>query len=467
MTSNDLQQQLHTILTSLEHTHTDDPQTESQLHRTINIYIEVEDQHSETDQPPIIESILDDDTTSISDAPKSSHPRIHQTEGHSIKRQRRAHAATMLFLIVPLVGLLAGSVFYALLVPMWTPSASVTIVTTSQQLTTSSTLQVVTEGTADPSKDQIAGRTLASVTMSQQKTVPTTGTTRQAAQTAHGIITFYNGATYSQTIPAGTVLVGADNIQLVTNADAHLPAAVFPTFGQANVTAHAAILGTTGNVRAGDVYGACCRLNVSAVNSAFYGGQNARSYQSVTQQDINGVVTSIKTSLEQSVQAALLTQVQPSETLITPLPCAFKATPNHEVGEEATEVQVLVSETCTGTTYTNQALTKLTTQRVTQNAEQRLGTGYTTTGVQSHIFKATQSSHNTLTLQVQSVSLWTHPFSQEQQDNIKTMIAGMSKNRATAIVTHMAGVQSVSITLKNGTTIPNDVHQIHLLFLQI
>jgi len=354
-----------------------------------------------------------------------------------------------------------------LVVPMWTPSASVTIVTTSQQLTTSSTLQVVTEGIADPSKNQIAGRALASVTMSQQKTVPTTGTTRQAAQVAQGIITFYNGATYSQTIPAGTVLVGADGVQLMTDADAHLPAAVFPTFGQASVKAHAAMLGAVGNVRAGDVYGACCRLNISAVNSTFYGGQNARSYQSVTQQDINAIVTSIKTSLEQSVQAALQTQVQPSETLITPLTCALKATLNHEVGEEATEVQVLVNETCTGTTYTTQVLSKLTTQRVSQNAEQRLGIGYTTTGVQNRILKTTLSNHNTLTLQVESVSLWAHPFGQEQLDNIKTMIAGMSKDRATATVAHMAGVQSVSITLKNGTTIPNDIHQIHLLFLQV
>jgi predicted RNA binding protein with dsRBD fold (UPF0201 family) len=303
--------------------------------------------------------------------------------------------------------------------------------------------------------------------MSQQKTVPTTGTTHQDAKAAHGLITFYNSATFPQTILAGTTLTGADGVVLVTDTDAPIPAAVFPTFGQASVAAHAIISGTGGNIRVGDVYGSCCsRLNVSAANSAFHGGQNARSYQSMTPQDISNGTTSIKTSLEQSVQAAFQAQVQPTETLLTPLACTSKVTSDHEVGEEATQVQVMVSETCTGTTYSTQALTSIATQRAIQDAARRLGTGYTTTGLQTRITHVQATAHGTTELDMTSVGLWTHPFSQEQQDVMKTMIAGMSKQKATATLLRVIGVQSVSMTTKNGATIPKDVQQIQMLFVQ-
>ena len=472
--SNQLDQEIHNILTSIYQPETDDPHEESQPRRTLNIYIEVEEQQEAADHSPTIESTLDEQepaapTTDEANTPlttKQYPSSRYRTEGHIPTRQQRPHPALLLLLIIPLLGLLAG-IAYTFLLPVWTPSASVTIVTASQQLTTTSTIELVTNEADDPTKNQVSGRTLAPITMSQQKMIPTTGTTRQVAQAAHGIITFYNGATYSQTIPAGTVLVGADGVQLVTDADANLSAAVFPTFGQASIAAHAAVTGAGGNVRAGDVYGACCRLNVSAVNTAFHGGQDARTYQSVTPQDINTVTSSIKSSLEQSVQAALQTQVQGNETLITPLSCTSKVAPDHQPGEEATQVQVTVSQTCTGTTYTTQAVTALAIQRATQDENTRRGTGYTTTGIQSRIVKTTPSNHGTLDLEVQSISLWAYPFTQEQQDTMKAAITGMSKDRATATLLGMPGVQSVSITIKNGTTIPKDVQQIHLLFLQV
>src|SRR5260370_42029891 len=96
---------------------------------------------------------------------------------------------------------------------------------------------------------------------------------------------------------------------------------MYPTLGQMTVTAHAVIGGPAGNIAAGDIYGPCCRLNVSAVNAPFTGGEEARDYQMVTQQDIDAVVSSLKTSLDQSVQAALQVQVHTDETLITLFPC--------------------------------------------------------------------------------------------------------------------------------------------------
>ncbi len=469
MNEENLQQHIDAILATLDAQHAhgagQQPPTtgereaayQQQPHTIIDVYV-IE---REAEEPPTVESTLEPTTRESQDAeePEISTPpqELHRT---------RLHWFLIALVVLCALIISAGTSIFSLL-QLLTPSANITLVTTSQQLATNNTIQVVTNGIADPTKNQVPGRVLAAITLSQQKTIPTTGMTRQAAQEAHGLITFYNAAPYSQTIEAGTLLTGADGIQVLTDQDARIPAAIMPTEGQGSVSAHTIITGLQGNIKAGDIYGACCRLNVFVTSGAFHGGQDARTYQTVTQQDITGVVTTVKTSLQQSVQAAFQTQVHAAETLLTPLACTSTVTPDHRVGEEATQVQVTVDETCTGTTYTTQALTSLATQRATRDANTRLGTGYTTTGVQTRITQAHTTNHGSSELEVTSVSLWAYPFTQEQQDTIKTMVAGMSKNRATAILLHMTGVQSVSITLKNGTTIPTDTRHISILFLQV
>lgn len=473
--------QLSDIDAILDHLYAHDeaipPQGENQPHRTINVYIDVEEEDSQA-LPPTVEGTLDTDrnrTVPLPDeqiTPPSPGP---TTEPHTATSSvQPTHHPSMhprlIVLVVTLVAVLAtliGLTIRVALSPLLAPSTTITLVTTSQHLTTTSTLQLVTTGTADPTKQQVPGRALPTITMSQQKTIATTGTAHQDATAGHGIITFYNSATSTQMIPAGTVLIGADGVQLVTDADATIPTAVFPTFGQASIAAHAAITGPGGNVRAGDVYGACCRLNVSAVNGAFHGGQDARTYQTVTPQDIQGAATSATTSLEQSVQAALQTQVQARETLITPLNCTQKVTPDHQPGEEAAQVSITIDETCTGTVYSTQAWTSITAQIATQDATKRLGTGYTTTGIQTSIIKATPTTHGMIDLQIKSMSIWTYQYGPEQEQSIKAMIAGMRKDKATATLLHLAGVQSVSITTTNGTTVPTDARNIHLLFVQL
>jgi hypothetical protein len=78
--------------------------------------------------------------------------------------------------------------------------------------------------------------------------------------------------------------------------------------------------GPAGNITSHDIYGPCCHLNVFVANGTFRGGQDARTYPVATEQDISTVATSLKASLDQSVQTALQTQVHSDETLITPPP---------------------------------------------------------------------------------------------------------------------------------------------------
>ncbi len=468
MNEENLQPHIDAILANLDeqHTHeagpprptTDEREAPYQQHTIIDVYV-IERQQDE--EPPIVESTLDSVPWESQD---NEEPEISTTLP---RESDRTHTRWFLVAVVVLCTLIIGVGTSIYLLQLFTPSANITLMTASKQITTNNTVQVVMNGNADQAKNQVPGRVLPAITMSQQKAVHTTGMTRQSAQEAHGFITFYNAAPYVQTVEAGTLLTGVDGVQVTTDQAATIPAALMPTEGQVSVSAHTIITGTQGNIKAEDIYGGCCRLNVFVVSGEFHGGQDARTYQTVTQQDIASVVITVNTSLEQSIQAALQTQIQPSETLLTPLSCTSKVTSNHKVGEEAAQVQVTIDETCTGTTYITQALTTLATQRATQDANIRLGTGYTTTGVQTRITQAYTTNHGNSELEITSVSLWAYPFTQEQQDTIKAMIAGMSKDKATMTLLHLTGVQSVSISLKSGTDLPADAQYIHLLFLQV
>src|SRR5258708_13915119 len=113
--------------------------------------------------------------------------------------------------------------------------------------------------------------------MSKARTAPTTGKGHQDATSAHGIVTFYNGAPSVQTVAVGTLLTGTNGVQVVTDQDAMIPAVVYPTLGQTTAPAHAVIGGPPGNIKAGQIYGPCCPLNLSPVNPPFPRPQQARA----------------------------------------------------------------------------------------------------------------------------------------------------------------------------------------------
>jgi hypothetical protein len=425
--------------------------------RVIDIHV----YHLATDEDT---TSIPDDTISLPSEPAPSEPQPSPLESSPAQPGARPirQRAALILLGALSTALLVGIV---LLVgyPLLTATASVTIVPLAQQVKLTTTVTVITNG-QPTTGTQIPGSQLAPVSMSQERTAPTTGQGHQDAQAAHGTITFYNAAPYAQQIAAGTLLTGADGVQIVTDQSAFIPAAIYPTFGQATVAAHAALVGPAGNIRAGDIYGPCCRMNISAVNTAFHGGQQARDYQSVTQADIDGLTASLKHSLDQSLQAALSTQVAAGQTLITSLTCQQSVTPDHRAGEEAAQVQVRMSETCTGAAYDTQSLERLLRQQSDQQARQQLGGGYAlVAAIQSRITQAAPQTHGAILLHVSSTASYAYQFTQAQQQSIRAMIAGKDKAQATTILLHISGVQSVSVSLSAGNQLPTDPNRVTLL----
>lgn len=369
-------------------------------------------------------------------------------------------------LVLLVLALCSGvAVLLLVAVPLFTASATVTLIPQSQATSATTRFTLVTTSSANPLHDEVPGRLLSALTVSQARTVATTGRGEQPAQAARGLLTFYNALPAVQTIPAGTLLVGADGVQVVSEQDAVLPAAVPPIEGEQSVPAQALMVGPAGNIAAGDISGACCRAGVFVSNRAFTGGQEARTFPMVSQQDRDGAASLLKSELGASAQAAFMAQVRPGETLLVPR-CSPQVTSDQRVGEEATHLTVMVSQTCTGEVYDTEALSRLLTQVVTRQAQRQLGTGYTLTGeVEAMVISSTVTNQRT-TLQVKGTGTWSYQFDEAHLQAMARLIAGKSREQAIATLLHLPGVSQVGLTVSGGSnTLPRDARAIHVLVL--
>jgi hypothetical protein len=208
--------------------------------------------------------------------------------------------------------------------------------------------------------------TLPPVTITQSQIVTTTGHRHIAASQATGVVTFYNASTQQQSVDAGTLLVGRDGEQVIIDQTAYIPAGNLNSNGVVSVMAHAVDYGPAGNIAADDIYGACCRLLVQAVNSPFSGGHNAKDYPVVMQSDI---ATATSNLLAQE-NVMLEYHILPDETLLTPVPCITHTTSNHRAGDEAAQVTVTVRQDCTPSAYNPHAIQSSLIQLVARKTKQ-------------------------------------------------------------------------------------------------
>jgi hypothetical protein len=325
--------------------------------------------------------------------------------------------------------------------------ATLTIIPKSQEIRVTGTLQL--------------GRELNPITLSQSQTTPTTGKGHQDAHSATGYITFYNGLFTSQTVPAGTALIGMSGEHVITDLDAGIPAANPPSLGYVTVSAHTSNSGSNGNIPADDINQACCATAIKAVNTAsFSGGANERDFQIVTKQDITNTAAMIQTTLLQSTQGALQGELKNGEALATPT-CTPTVTSDHQIGQEATAVKVTVSETCAAVAYTQDALKTQATTLLSHQAEKKLGTGFSLIGdVQIASIQATGK-----TLAFSCSGVWVYAVSDTAQQHIKLLIAGKPKQDALHLLLSLPDIERASIAWGDDTKLPRDSRYLHLILM--
>jgi len=273
----------------------------------------------------------------------------------------------------------------------------------------------------------------------------------------------------SQTIAAGTILTGKDGVQVITDQAAIIPAGNPPIYGQVTVSAHAVIAGTEGNIPAYDINAGCCGNSVLAKNTrAFTGGASARDFLVVTRGDIQDAAMSLQASIAQGEHAALQIQLQPGEELITP-PCTSRVSSDHKPGDEAKQVSVTISDTCSGIAYDAHTLHQNATQLITSQAITKLGANYALIGdIQISIVRARVMNprRGLVSIVVQNAGTWVYQITPDIKQHFIHLIAGKPKQQAIATLLKFPGIQGAQITLRGGNqTLPEDPRDIKISVL--
>ena len=257
---------------------------------------------------------------------------------------------------------------------------------------------------------------------------------------------------------------------MITDQPATIPAANPPLEGQITVSAHAISTGAQGNIPAYDINQACCFTAVKAENTtAFTGGVAARDYSVVTRTDINNAVASLLLTLSQSANAALLAQLTPGSDLIPPS-CTSHVSSDHKVGEEAKEVTVMVSETCSGLAYDALTLYANATQVITTNVQQTLGATYSLNGnIQVAIVHAsiTDPRRGIATLTMKLAAIVVYHITPAEKEQLRHLIAGKTPKVAQALLLHLPGVAGAAIAITgNAATLPDDPGNITIVIAE-
>jgi len=361
------------------------------------------------------------------------------------------------------------------IVPGLTPSATVTLTPASKDLKNTYTIFAVT-GNPDSSLRQVQARQLTSTTPAQSKTATATGIGHTPGVQASGTITFYNGSTVNRLVGAGTTFTLASGVQVVTDYAVDVPPANPPAaFGTASVSAHAASVGTSGNIDVLTINQPCCSASsdIFAKNlGAFSGGQDPRTFSVVRQSDIDGVVNPIKMTLMPAAQQSLQAQVQSGERFLKTPQCTPNVSSDHAAGDQASSVTVTVKVTCSGEVYDLQGVQTIAANLLKQQAATDPGSGYALAGnLVTGITQLTLTNPNkgTLELFVTAEGIWVYQFSDAQKAMLAKLIVGKSKQAAQTLLLQQMGVARVDIQLSggDGKTLPTDATQITIDVLTV
>jgi len=400
------------------------------------------------------------DTTSYIDAP------IPDLEAKPLQPQQQPTVQNLLAYVI--VGFFLLLVLSALLLQLYfivhPIIATVYLLPNIKQVSAPGSLHIVTGSPA--SHTQLVGRELRLVTLTQTATTPATGIKHQNAAHAHGYLTFYNGQYTTLTVSSDTIFTGRDGVLIQTDQNAVIPPASPPYLGSVTVSAHARNPGSSGNIAAYDINLPCCFTAVKVQNtSLFTGGQDEADFTVVTQKDIDSLSQALQTAITQSMGTAILSQQMPGETLVR-IPCSPNVSPSNLPGDEASHVKVIVSETCAAIAYDTNRFHKSATDLLTQQAQMRLGSGYSLLSPVQITEQQTHVTAEDVTLTFTTRGKFVYQIPPQQEQRIQRLIAGKPKQEAVALLLSMPGIQQASIAgIEDLQDVPKNRQYIHLVLI--
>lgn len=335
-----------------------------------------------------------------------------------------------------------------MLTALFTPTATITLIPKVQTVTIRSSVTL--------------GKLLPPLTLTESQTVPTTGHGHQDARAAGGTLTFYNAAFTTQTVAAGAVFMGRDGVQVVTDAPVTIAANNPPNDGVADVLAHAVQTGTQGNIQALDINGTFATALYVKNLTPFRNGQDEREYMVVAQADTDTAAEALSAKVRESMAAALQGQVSQGEQ-VQAVPCTPLVTANHHFGDEATNVTVTVSETCTAIAYNTEELQKSAMQLLTTQAAKIVGKDYTLAGnITVTVMKATAQTP-TVFLSFTARGTWVYQINQAK---VTRLVMGRRRLAALHVLSTNPGIKEATIEgVSDNQELPSEADHLRIIIL--
>ncbi|GAC1481074.1 MAG: hypothetical protein NVS2B12_36180 [Ktedonobacteraceae bacterium] len=352
------------------------------------------------------------------------------------------------------------------------PTATVSITPTHTNLNGTYKISAVT-GKPNASQQQVGAHILSS-TLSQSSTVQATGQRTIPATLATGRMDVFNDSTSPITYPVETY-TGTDGVSVTTYQGFTVPAGnptTNPiTWGYVSVPTYSDVLGSSGNIKAGDInvwisVGSQVWVFVGDYNG-FSGGQDAQNYRYVQGSDYNNAVNTanqLQTLETSRAQAAVNGQVPANEVMQGSVQCTPYVSYNHRVGDHATSITSNISVTCIAEIYDQQAAlamaSDLLTRKIdnTPNASYTLANKITTKVLQANVV----DGKGTIALLISAEGVGVFQFSDAQKLELTSLIAGKSEQDAQTILSNQPGISAATINISggNGHTLPTDAGRI-------
>jgi hypothetical protein len=319
----------------------------------------------------------------------------------------------------------------------------------------------LTNGTPDPTKNEVAAHVIRATSPSKQGSASATGSI--PATKASGTLLFQNTGSTGIQLQGGT-LTDANGVGI------NFGPVFVPVTGSGTATTEgvAAQAGSSGNIRAFDFDGTCCGYDTIVVKNqnAFTGGQDAVTDSVITPNDINNAINQVAPDLTNEAQSNLQTQIKPTERADTDsLSCKTGDTTDHNAGDQAKSVTATVSVTCTEVVYDYQAAAQIATQNLrSKAAKDQALQNFQLDGqiVVSPLSQQVVGANQEVAIDMQAQGLWVYQLTATQEQNLKHAVLNKSKQAALTLLQSSPGVATAQITLSTGTTMPSSESAITL-----
>jgi serine/threonine protein kinase len=296
--------------------------------------------------------------------------------------------------------------------------------------------------------DRIVQRTL-----TDTRTVQTTGTKTIDGTQAHGTVLFVNHGNDAVSFSAQFTLTTAQGIQIQLTQGVIVPPRTNGQNGTAIALAVAVEQGAAGNIPAHALDGTCCTNGVSISNpAAFTGGTDAQTVHVVIQADLDNARKASLAALQSQVMPQLQKQLGSQEVLAGQPASTVSVSSDSPVGTQAEQVQVVTTLAITATVYNTAVADHIALQLLSQAAAHTLGNAYQPQGAPTVTSRriVNQEHNGLIFLDVSAHGVWIYTFTKQQIEQWRHSIKGATTEAALAYLNAQTGVEAVQIHLPFG-----------------